>query len=147
MRGKLSADEVRAKLLPDDPAVLLVAADMLFPDRVAQAAERRPFLEAAVRADRPDLPVDRLMIVADALSELGRPDEAAAVWRRAVDAEPDRREVRDRYAGWLEREERYEEAVEQLEWLRQEQPRSELFRDRLDAARHGLKLRQEIFGE
>lgn len=143
-RGKLSADEVRAKLLPDDPAVLLVAADMLFPDRVAQAAERRPFLEAAAKVDRPDLPADRLMVVADALSELGRSDEAAAVWRRAVDAEPESVSVRNRYAAWLEREERYEEAVEQLEWLRQEQPRNEVIRDRLDAARHGLKLRQEL---
>jgi O-antigen ligase/tetratricopeptide (TPR) repeat protein len=142
-RGKLSAEEVRTKLLPDDPAVLVAAADVLVPDR---GEGRRPFLEAAVRADRPDLPVDRLMVLADALSELGRPDEAAAAWRRAVDAEPESAGVRDRYAAWLEREERYEEAVEQLEWLRQEQPRSERYRDRLDAAKHGLKLRREIEG-
>jgi O-antigen ligase/tetratricopeptide (TPR) repeat protein len=146
-RDKLSADEIRTKLLPGDPAVLLAAANTLYPDPAAQAAERRPFLEAIAAADRPDLPIERLMIVADALAWLGRPDEAAAVWRRAADAEPDRRDVRDRYAGFLEAEERYEEAVEQLEWLRREQPRNEAYRDRLDAARHGLKLRQEIFGE
>ena len=146
-RGKLGADEVRTKLLPADPAVQVAAADVLYPDREAQAAERRPFLEAAAAADRPDLPLDRLMIVADALSELGRPDESAAVWRRAVDAEPESASVRDLYAGWLEREERYEEAIEQLEWLRQEQPRSEAYRDRLDAAKHGLELRREIEGK
>ncbi|HET6575999.1 MAG TPA: hypothetical protein VFG68_20530, partial [Fimbriiglobus sp.] len=146
-RGKLNAEEIRAKLLPDDPAVLLAAANVLYPDPVGQAAERRPFLEEVAAADRPGLPVERLMIVADALAWLGRPDEAAAVWRRAADAEPDRVDVRSRFAGFLESEERYEEAIEQLEWLRQEQPRNEAYRDRLDAAKHALKLRREIEGK
>ncbi len=146
VHGKLSADEVRAKLLPDDPAVLVAAADALYPDRLAQAAERRPFLEAAVRADRPDLPLDKLLPVVNALTELDRPDEAAAAWQRVVTAEPDRVDLRDRYAAWREGEERYDEAVEQLEWLRQRRPRSEAYRDRLEAALHGQKLQQTIRG-
>jgi tetratricopeptide (TPR) repeat protein len=146
-RDKLSVDEIRTRLMPDDPAIQVDVANVLFPDRVRQASDRRPFLESAAASDRPDLPVDRLMVLADVLSQLGRFDESAAVWRRAVDAAPESESVRNQYARWLEQEERYEEAIEQLDWLRQRQPRSEVIRDRLEAARHGLKLRQEIHGQ
>ncbi len=146
-RAKLPADDIRARLLPDDPAVLWAAADELFPDREARAADRRPFLEAVVRADRPGLTVDQLVAVAEADAELGRADEAAAAWRRAVAAGPNRADVRERFARWLEAEERYDEAIDQLEWLRQRQPGGGPLQDRLDAARHGYKLHRDIYGE
>jgi O-antigen ligase/tetratricopeptide (TPR) repeat protein len=146
-RAKLPAADIRARLLPDDPALLWAAADELFPDREARAADRRPFLEAVVRADGPGRAVDQLVAVAEADAELGRADEAAAAWRRAVEAGPNRADVRERFARWLEAEERYDEAIDQLEWLRQRHSGGGPLQDRLDAARHGYKLHRDIYGE
>ena len=143
-RGRLSVAELRSTLLPDDPVVLLAAADVMFPN---DGADRRALLEAIAQRERSNLPADRLATVAEVLTELDRPDEAAAVWRQAMDASRETTGVRDRYANWLDREERYEEAVEQLEWLRHQQPGNAAIRDRLDAARHGLQLQRDIRSE
>ena len=60
--------------------------------------------------------------------------------------DPDRVGLRSRYAAWLEREERYEDAIPHLEWLRDRMPGDSTIIDRLDAARHGLKLQRAIAG-
>jgi len=148
-RRVLTVDEVRTLLLPDDPVTVLAAADWLLPDRNDRAAERRPFLDRVLEltrsSDRPS--PDRLMASAVALDELGRFDEANDAWVRALQLAPDRPEVRDRYARWLEREERYDEAVPHLEWLRRTNLADQGVKDRLDAARHALRLNREIEGE
>jgi O-antigen ligase/tetratricopeptide (TPR) repeat protein len=144
-RDRLGPDEIRTRLLPADPAVLLSAAEILFPDHTV--AERKSFVEAAARADGPDLTVAQLVAVARAHAELGRTEDSVAAWRRAVAAAPERADVRDGFARWLEREERYGEAIDHLEWLRQRFPGSDPVKDRLDAARHGYKLHREIFGD
>jgi hypothetical protein len=41
----------------------------------------------------------------------------------------------------------YEEAAEHLEWLRARDTQNGAYRDRLDAARHALKLKREIEGK
>ncbi len=144
VRGKLSPGEIRTTLLPDEPGTLLAAADMLFPD---DPGGRRPFVEsAASHLNRPGLTVDQTIAAAIAADELGRTEEAAMALRAAVEQAPHRVDVRDRVARWLEADERYEEAIPHLEWLFRKSPNSPAIRDRLDAARHGLKLRQQIEG-
>ena len=144
-RGKLTVDELRDRVLPDDPVALTAAADVLFPDR--DAVGRRGFAEAAVTwAGRPNLTADQHAALAAAFADLGRPDDAAAAWRAAVEAAPHRTDLRDHFARWLEEEERYDEAVPLLEWLSQKHPGNQSVRDRLDAARHGQRLRQVIEG-
>jgi O-antigen ligase/tetratricopeptide (TPR) repeat protein len=142
---RLPLAAIREKLLPGEPTILLEAANELFPDRVSQAAERRPLLEAVARG--PGATPDQLVAIAAALDELQREEEAADAWRRAVALAPDRADIRDRYARWLEREERYDDALEQLAWLRQRNPNSPILRDRIDAARHGRDLQQTIHGD
>jgi len=149
-RGKLSVDQIRTNLLPDDPATVLQAAELLFPDRVVQVAERRSFIDRVVEltrsSDRTGQNPDRLMAMAIALDELGRVEEADDAWDRAVRLAPDRPDVHDRCARWLEREERYDEAVPHLEWLRLHDRGNQDVQDRLDAARHAVRLKREIEG-
>jgi tetratricopeptide (TPR) repeat protein len=137
---------IRPSLLPDDPAVLLAAADALYPDRGDQRDQRRPFLEAAARsADAaPSADPNRLMAAATALAELGLDDRAGATWARAVDVAPDRFLVRSGAAAFLEDRERYEEAIPHLEAARRISPGDAVVRQRLDAAYHGVKLRKAI---
>src|SRR5262249_45635167 len=66
-KSKLTPEQIRSLVLPDDPVELLAAADVLYPDRASQGAERRPFLEAAVRPDRPGQTADQYIAQAVAL--------------------------------------------------------------------------------
>ena len=145
-RADLTPADMAAHLLPDDPVVLLAAVEQLFPDHEAGAAERRPYLEAVVArvAARTDPSPEELVAAATAYDGLGRRDEAWQAWRRAVDAGPNRTDVRDAYARWLELEEEYEEVIPHLEWLGQQSHGDPVIRDRLDAAQHGLKLKHLI---
>lgn len=143
-REVLTPDQIRERVLPDDPVLLLTAANQLFPDRAGDTDARRPFLEAvATGSSRPGATAPQLVASAQAHDELGRTEEALRAWRQAIAAAPDDLDIRDRYCRWLEQQERYEDAVEQLEWLHSRSPRSPV-QDRLDAARHGLKLQRGI---
>ena len=150
-RGRLSPDQIRTALLPDDPVTVWWAAELLFPDRVAQAAERRPFVDRVVGLARspgsapPD--PDRLMAAAAALDELGRIDDSDATWLQAVQLAPGRADVRNRYARWLESEERYAEALPHLEWLRRNNLNNLDIKGRLAAARHALELNRMVEGK
>ena len=144
LKGVPVAD-LRANLLPAEPAVSLAAADVLYPDRLRQAGDRRPFLAAAVEqvkgkagAGGPDYAA-----AATAADELNRPEQAGDLWTAAVANAPKSIAVRDRYAQWLEKEERYEEAVEQLRQL-QRLTGSMAVQDRIDGCYHGLKLKRAI---
>lgn len=142
---RLPPDRLAALVLPDDPAVLLMAADQLYPDAVKQAAARRPLLERAAAAkDRPARTPEPLVAAARALGELGRAADAEATWRKAVALVPDRFELRDAFARWLEDEERYAAAVKELAWLAERRPADKAYRDRLMVARHAAKLMAEI---
>jgi tetratricopeptide (TPR) repeat protein len=135
----LSAAELRERVLPDDPAVLMAAA------AERPAAERRVFVEpAADAAKRDGLTVPQLTAVAMACDELDRVEDAAAVWKRATAANPNLRELRDAAARWFEKQERYADAVPHLEWLRARTPTDAGLRDRLAAARHGSDLKRII---
>ncbi len=142
---RLSPDRLAALVLPDDPAVLLMAADQLYPDPAKQAAARRPLLERAAAAkDRPARTPVPLVAAARALGELGRAAEAEATWRKAIALVPDRFELRDAFARWLEDEERYAAAAKELEWLAERRSGDKTYRDRLMVARHAAGLMAEI---
>jgi tetratricopeptide (TPR) repeat protein len=142
---RLSPAVIRDRILPDDPIVLLGAANSIYPDRVAQAAERRPFLEGAAAAlGRPTLTDAQCVAIADACQQLNRPNDVVAAWRKAIELAPRKIEYRNRFARWLEAEERYEEVIEHLEWMLDQDPRNLELPDRILIARHGAKLQQEI---
>ena len=142
---RLPPDRLAALVLPDEPAMLLAAADQLYPDPVNQAAERRPVLERAAAAkDRPTSTPEPLIASARALGQLGQLAAADATWRRAVKLVPNRIEYRDAFARWLEGEERYTAAVTELEWLTERRPDDKSYRDRLMVARHAAALQATI---
>ncbi len=144
LKGVPVAD-LRASLLPAEPSVSLAAADVLYPDRLRQAADRRPFLAAAVEQAKGEAGAGGAdyAAAATAADELNRPEQADDFWKAAVANAPKSVAVRDGFAQWLEKEERYEEAVEQLRQL-QRLTGSMAVQDRIDACYHGAKLKRAI---
>lgn len=141
---RLPPDRLAVVLL-DSPETLLAAANQLYPDPTTHATARKPLLErTALAKDRPSRTPEPLIAAARALGDLGRLDEAEATWRKAVALVPERAEIRDAFAHWLEDEERYAAAVTELEWLAERRPGDTNLRDRLMVARHAAKLRAEI---
>jgi O-antigen ligase len=141
----LAPDELRAKLLPDDPAVWFAATRFVFPhaDDPRRAAWLRATAERWAAGPEPAT-VAGLVGWASALEQLGDTSAAVRVWRRAVERFPGETEPRDRLAARLEAEELYEEAVPVLEWLTARHPDRGDYRHRLEAARHALKLKADI---
>ncbi|MCU0702874.1 MAG: O-antigen ligase family protein [Fimbriiglobus sp.] len=131
-------EELRDRVLPDDPEVLLRAADR------RPAGDRRVYLErAAALAGRDWSNVGQWAATAEACDELNRPNDATQIWERATAVNPTR-EVRDAAARWFEQREMYSAAVPHLEWLSDRSPADVGLRDRLAAARHGAELRRVI---
>jgi O-antigen ligase/tetratricopeptide (TPR) repeat protein len=88
--GELAVPEIAEKVLPDRPELLLAASVRLFPE-AGKAAERRPFLNKALRvlANRSgDLTTEEWHIKAVAHSTLGQFDEAVAAYRHLLAREP-----------------------------------------------------------
>jgi tetratricopeptide (TPR) repeat protein len=145
----LPPEQVRARILPDDPGVWMAATADLFPDPQADPKPRQDWLRAAANrweaGPRPDRPAG-WVAWASALEELGDRPAALKVLRTAADQFTDSILVRNELATRLEGEELYEEAVPHLEWLTAALGGRGDFQDRLAAARHGAKLRREIEG-
>jgi O-antigen ligase/tetratricopeptide (TPR) repeat protein len=141
----LSPEELRTRLLPDDPAVWFAATRFVFADSADPA--RVAWLKAtANRWEAGPEPAALAGFVAWAttLEELGDGTGAVRVWRRAVERFPEETTPRDRLAARLEAEELYEEAVPVLEWLAARHPNNGGYSHRLEAARHALKLKADI---
>ena len=137
-------DRLREQLLPDDPAVMVAAADALFPDRKLNADARRPFLlQALAAAGRPDLTAKQAEAISKAGDELDQPDTVAWMWGATVAARPNDPAVRKAAADWYEEQELYDRLVPELLWLRDNAPGERGLTDRLRAAEHGRRL-QEI---
>lgn len=134
-----------AELLPADASLLVAAANDRYPDPVVDERLRRPLLAAAVEAaTRADSSVVELTAGASAAEELGRSDSAASLWKRAAEKAPNDAAVRAGYARFLEREERYADAVVQLKWLSSRRPDDPGLKDRLEAATHGAHLAEVL---
>jgi O-antigen ligase/tetratricopeptide (TPR) repeat protein len=139
----LSPSQIRDRFLPDEPTVLLAAADMLYPDRREMADERKPFLDRARRVGEtmPASNYGTLEALARIQHEMGDTAGAQKAWRKAVDLAPDNVMLRERYALWLEAEELIEPLVSELEWLKARNIGATT-NDRLELARRLNDLRQ-----
>lgn len=145
----LPTAEIRDRVLPDDPEIWVAATGFLELDAAGQRTwQRAATARWKTRADAGDVPTSETEWIAWAGTHerLGEPELALAVWRLAWERLPASAVIRDRLAEALEAEERYEEAVPHLEWLLARSPTDGRLRDRLDAARHALKLWREIAG-
>ncbi len=138
----LPPEEILRTLLPDDPVVLLGAADELYPERRSQRMEREPFLKRA--AEYSGTTVAHWTAVALACEELDRTGEARRAWGRAIELDRERPASHESLAKLLEAEELYAEALPELEWLLSRRPNDDALRLRHKAAVHGAKLRREI---
>ncbi|VTT99461.1 membrane protein : Putative membrane protein OS=Rhodopirellula sallentina SM41 GN=RSSM_04202 PE=4 SV=1: O-antigen_lig [Gemmataceae bacterium] len=143
--SRLTPDEIRTRILPDEPDVWLAAVPYLFapPD---DAGRERWYGAIAARCSAGPEPTTLAgyFAWATALEHLGDRDELLRVWRAAADRFPESVPARSGLAAALEDDERYDEAVPVLEWLIGQKPDSAEFRLRLEAARHALKLQAEI---
>lgn len=143
---KLNAAQINQDLLPDDPTVVLAAADVLFPDRESQKESRKPFLnrvrESARKLPRPTSA--SLVALAHAENEQENPKAALEAWKQATELSPRDVTLRQRYAKWLEEEELYDLLVTQLDWLRSNNAGGLNIIDRLDAARHAVDLKHRL---
>ncbi len=138
-------DRLREQLLPDDPLVMVNAADALFPDRKAFSADRRPFLlQALAAADRPDLTDKQAVAVGRAGDELDHSDPVTRMWNAQVLARPNDLAVRKAAAEWYEKQELYDRLVPELQWLRENAPSERGVPDRLRAAEHGKRLQDTL---
>ncbi len=143
-RSTLTPDEMLGSLLPDDPVLLLGAADDLYPDRRARRAERLPFLTKAADGAGPSSTVRQWIAAARARGELERIAEARAAWESAIEFDRDSAEAHDGLARLLEAEEMYAEAQRELDWLLARRPDDPDLKLRSLAARHGAKLQRQI---
>lgn len=146
-RKRLTPEELRAHVLPDDPGIWIFAANVLYPDPAIPSVERQSFLRAACdrwKAGPPPANEEDWIAWGRACEELGADTDAMEVWRRGIDTFPGSMHMRHHLARRLEADERYVEALSYLEWMVSAFPGRQDFRDRLDAARHGTKLQQEL---
>jgi O-antigen ligase/tetratricopeptide (TPR) repeat protein len=139
----LSPDQIRARLLPDDPAAWVAATGAMDLDPAARAEWLRAAVARFAASPEPDQPAGWLTWAA-ADEQLGDRPAAVAVLRRAAERFPESAEVHDRCAAVLHAEELDDEAVGHLEWLLARHPNHPGYQDRLDAARHAVELRRTI---
>lgn len=136
--------EIRDSLLPDDPAVLLAAADKLYPDRKGMAASRAPLLERAKKiAETRSTNSAGLEALARIEYEQGNTTTAQLAYRRAIDLTPNDVNLRIRYAAWLESEELVEPLISELEWLKAKGAGTDIS-NRIEVARRALELKTII---
>jgi len=140
-RRRYAAGVVLNRILPGNPVTLVEAADYYRgePDSYRLILER-----AASAPVRGDWIWKHRVAVAEANEALGRYAEADAAWAVAVAADPIRYEVRDGAARFLEREERYEEALSHLVWLMKTRPGDNQTRERILFVKHGLNLSEAL---
>lgn len=114
----MSATDMLARLLPDDPRVIYEAAIKLEPD--PDSAERtRPLWEKVLSllATREEPGPWEFYVNANALRRLDQPDAALAAYRQAVDMHFQGADWREEYARYLEANGKYEEALRQVDYI------------------------------
>jgi tetratricopeptide (TPR) repeat protein len=146
VRGKLRDKEILTQILPRDAIILMQAADALHPNVDTDRTARELFLEDAAKIlkEKSNQSPAELEVLARVYEQKGDLKGALAAWYRAVDGDPDNLGTRARFAEWLEGEELYDDAVKQLEWLRDHSAGGLNIRDRIDMAKRGKDLRDAI---
>jgi tetratricopeptide (TPR) repeat protein/O-antigen ligase len=145
-RDQMPLETMLKDLLPDDPQFLLSTMRELFPHRLDQAADRQRFLDRilSVTENRPNLSVPQLLTLAETYDELNRTEEANDTFMKALAQESSRAETRNRYARFLEANNRPGQALEHLDWLRKHEPRNTEVIQRVEVTRHAARLEAEI---
>jgi O-antigen ligase/tetratricopeptide (TPR) repeat protein len=120
----LQSKEMVEKVLPDRPAILFEAAARLYP-RSAQAKERKPFLEKALRlldAQPTPLTAADLRTKASVYQSLGRADDAVRTYRDILQEEPLQFTLRYELARALYQDGRLEDAKNEVATVLAQQP-------------------------
>ena len=144
--GGLAPSQLVDRILPDDPYVLVKAADELYPLASGSEAERKIFLAKALeRIDLPKPTAAQCAAIARAGDEFGRSNEVGEFWKRVLANQVDSSQIRRAAAAWFEKHELYAEAVRELEWLVKYNPSDRYMKERLQAAKHGLELHRQLF--
>jgi tetratricopeptide (TPR) repeat protein/O-antigen ligase len=134
-------------LLPAEPLALLMAMEQMYPRWKAGAeVERKPYLTriASLAVSNADYTAAGWDALARAQAELNQGDAAVASWQNALRKDAKAADIRNRYAAWLELDERYDAAEEQLQWLQDNAPATPDLQLRLDAVRHARELLRVI---
>jgi tetratricopeptide (TPR) repeat protein len=146
---RIPPEEIRDRILTDDPVLWVAATDELDLD----ADGRRAWLQAAAdrwqaRSRAGAVPGTEAEWLAwgTTLERLKQHDAALGIWLRAIERLPESVPLRDRLVVRLEGGERYEEAIAHLDWLLAHKPEDGRVRVRHEAARHAIKLKREIEG-
>jgi tetratricopeptide (TPR) repeat protein len=132
---RLSPDEILHRVLPEQPAALLKAALQLYPE---PGAGRRPFLEKAlgILDQRPDGPGGEDVHEKAAIHRaLGRPVEAVAAYRAALEREPLRISWRYELAELLYEQGQFSDSFQELLKVQLMQPDNEQARALMDAVK------------
>lgn len=140
----LGPEQAATQVIPDDPSLLLRAAEQLYP-KPDQAAQRRPLLERALQllTDRASQPTAaELHTVALLHHQLGANAAAIQALRDALRLEPNRTDWRQELAVLLYREGRLKEAREEIQAILARQPDNADARKLLEEVTDKL-LRQE----
>lgn len=140
--GPVPTERLLRDLIPADANAIQLAVDMLYPARTASIEQRRPFLQTIIALAQRD--ESALGHVATAFLELNQPEQAIAAWERALVRTPNDVVIRNTFARYLESEERYEDAIPHIEYLLAKSPGLASLHDRVDAAKHAVKLQREI---
>ncbi len=140
--GPAPTERLLNDLIPADATAIQLAVDMLYPALTASLEQRRPFLQTIVALAQRDEFAWRY--AATAYLEFNQPEEAIAAWERALARTPNDVITRNNFTRYLESEERYEDAIPHIEYLLAKTPGLVSLRDRLDAAKHAVKLQRDI---
>jgi O-antigen ligase/tetratricopeptide (TPR) repeat protein len=144
----VSGERLCEAVLPNQPHLLVQAANERHPDQRLHAAERRVFLERAMDYSNVKQEVswsaDQLAGVAEAGFELDQIQQVDKVIAMILSKKTMDAGMRNVVAGWYERQERYADAVEQLNWLVAYDGANSNYRERLRLARHGARLQKTL---
>ncbi|CAN5613246.1 hypothetical protein BH11PLA2_BH11PLA2_46050 [soil metagenome] len=146
-RRYLEPQQILTELLPAEPLALLTAADQMYPAwSNADPALRRAYLLQIVSLDgKGGWTAQGWDSLARAHWELNHAEPAFAAWTQAVTQDPKDASIRDRFARFLELDERYDAAEAQLNWLRENNAGVDTTL-RIEAVRHARELQRIIDG-
>ena len=131
-QSRMNPQQVLDRILPEQPRILVAAADMIYPD--PRAPERRIILEKA-RGLMDQFPgpweADDVRLKGLVLASLGHPEVALAAYREALLRKPQQSDWRFELAQLLFEQERFQQARQELHAILSLQPRHDAARQLL----------------
>ncbi len=124
-KTRLSPERMAGELVPNELRALMEEMNYLYPNRNAQASQRRPFLTKAVellKTFNGKLNSEDNYLEAQFYSELGREAEASISYQAALSQRPGKVEWRVEYAKMLRLMGNFEESAKQLKRAHDDEP-------------------------